>query len=201
MRRSTVFVGLITCVIGACLFQLKYEVMRLESQYKNICHTIQSSEQSISILKAEWAHLTNPQRLQQLAQKHLGIQALTQKQVVSFRRGGLAVLPPEGAAQTAASRITQEKTTGFQSATHVTASEGHSLPEVPIAVESRPLSAKKESGRDDLEKILDEVHERPSIKSVNKSAKPSKVDEDAMDSLISELSRESDLLKSGRKRS
>lgn len=91
MRRSTVLMGLITCIIGAGLFQLKYEVMSLESQYRNICHSIRTSEESISILKAEWAHLTNLPRLERLAQKHLGIEQITQKQMVSFRR--LSPLP------------------------------------------------------------------------------------------------------------
>lgn len=86
MRRSTILMGLITCIIGGLLFQLKYEVMGLEAQYKNICYSIRSAEESISILKAEWAHLTSPDRLQKLAQKHLGIEQVTQKQLVSFQR-------------------------------------------------------------------------------------------------------------------
>jgi hypothetical protein len=86
-------VGIVTSIIGACLFQLKYEVMRLENQHKNICHNIRTSEESILILKAEWAHLTNPQRLQLLSQKHLGIQPLAQGQVISFRQHNRTPLP------------------------------------------------------------------------------------------------------------
>lgn len=86
MHRSTILMGMITCVVGAGLFQLKYEVMRLEAQYKNICFTIRATEESVSVLKAEWAHLTTPDRLQKLAQKHLGIEQVTRKQLVSFRR-------------------------------------------------------------------------------------------------------------------
>ena len=190
MRRSTIFVSLVTCVIGACLFQLKYEVMRLESQYKNICHSIQSSERSISVLKAEWAHLTNPQRLQQLAQKHLGIHPLTQKQVVSFRRGGSAVLLDEGRVHTASARTSSHKSEGIQSVTHVTTSDVRVAPEVPIAIESRHAPVKKDSGQNDLEKILDEVHDRPSKKTVAKAPKITRTDEEAMDSLLSELAQE-----------
>lgn len=86
MRRSTILMGLLTCIIGAGLFQLKYEVMSLESQYRNICHSIRAGEESISVLKAEWTHLTNLPRLERLAQKHLSFEQLSQKQMVSFRR-------------------------------------------------------------------------------------------------------------------
>lgn len=86
MRRSTILVGFITCVIGAGLFQLKYEVMRLESEYKGVCHSIQASQEAISILKAEWAHLTSPERLQRLAAKHLGVKQVSHKQLISLRQ-------------------------------------------------------------------------------------------------------------------
>ena len=190
VRRSTIFVSLMTCIIGACLFQLKYEVMSLESQYKNICHSIKNSERSISILKAEWAHLTNPQRLQLLAHKHLGIHPLTQKQVISFRRGGTAQLSDEGSIVRTGVRSSQGKAEGVQSVAHITTSEIHTVPEVPIAIESRPSSAKMDSGENDLEKILDEVHDRPNKKIVAKAPKITRSEEDAMDSLLSELALE-----------
>ncbi len=207
MRRSTIFIALLTCIIGAGLFQLKYEVMRLESQYKNICHSIKNSEQSISILKAEWAHLTNPQRLQQLAQKHLGIHPLTQKQVVSFRRVGIGALPME-----IRSTGSYAMGGGFQSTSHVTTTEIYGEPEPIIAVESHPSSLRsaaviKESDANELDRLLDEVHERPLTglslkKPAVKAKKIVKVDNDTMDSLLSELAQEGEdgQKSSGRKR-
>jgi cell division protein FtsL len=86
VRGSTVICGVIAIGVGAGLFQLKYEVMRLEQQYRQICQTIKASEESIHILKAEWAHLNDPKRLQQLAQKHLGIEPVGAAQLTSFER-------------------------------------------------------------------------------------------------------------------
>lgn len=86
MRRSTVLVVLMTSFVGFGLFQLKYEVMKLENQHKNIHHAIKNSEEAISILNAEWSHLTSPERLQKLADKHLDVIPVSGKQLVSWRR-------------------------------------------------------------------------------------------------------------------
>lgn len=86
MRRSTVFVVLMTSVVGFGLFQLKYEVMKLENQHRDIHHAIKNSEEAISILNAEWSHLTSPERLQKLAVKHLDITPVSGKQLVSWRQ-------------------------------------------------------------------------------------------------------------------
>lgn len=86
MRRSTIFVVLITSIVGFGLFQLKYEVMKLESKHRNIHRAIKNSEEAISILNAEWSHLTSPERLQKLAGKHLDITPVSGKQLVSWRQ-------------------------------------------------------------------------------------------------------------------
>jgi hypothetical protein len=85
MRKSTLIVCVLTGLIGFGLFQLKYEMMTLETTYRRLNQDIKLSEESISILKAEWAHLTNPSTLQAMARKHLTIEAVTPKQLVSFK--------------------------------------------------------------------------------------------------------------------
>ncbi|WP_051908503.1 cell division protein FtsL [Candidatus Odyssella acanthamoebae] len=86
MRKSTLVVGLLTAAIGFGLFQLKYEMMTLESEYRQLNRNIRLSEESVSVLKAEWAHLTNPSSLQSMARKHLDVDTVTPKQLVSFKR-------------------------------------------------------------------------------------------------------------------
>ncbi|MBW8309039.1 MAG: hypothetical protein K0M45_05310 [Candidatus Paracaedibacteraceae bacterium] len=86
MRKSTLVVGLLTAAIGFGLFQLKYEVMTLEIEYRQLNRNIRLSEESISVLKAEWAHLTNPSSLQNMARKHLDVDTVTPKQLISFKR-------------------------------------------------------------------------------------------------------------------
>lgn len=84
MRRSTFLVALMTFIVGFGLFQLKYEVMKLENQRKQINREIKFAEEAISILNAEWSHLTNPERLQNLANKHLEIEPVSGKQLISL---------------------------------------------------------------------------------------------------------------------
>ncbi len=86
MRRSTIVCGVVAIAIGTGLFQLKYEVMRLEQQYRQICQTIKLTEESTHVLKAEWAHLNDPKRLQVLAQKHLNIIPVEGAQLTSLER-------------------------------------------------------------------------------------------------------------------
>jgi hypothetical protein len=86
MRRSTIVCGLVAAGIGTGLFQLKYEVMRLEQQYRQICQSIKATEESTHVLKAEWAHLNDPKRLQLLAQKHLDIIPVGAAQLTSLDR-------------------------------------------------------------------------------------------------------------------
>lgn len=86
MRRSTLVVVLMTSVVGFGLFQLKYEVMRLESQHKQIHRSIKNSTEAISVLNAEWSHLVSPERLQVLAEKHLTIEPVLGKQLISLRQ-------------------------------------------------------------------------------------------------------------------
>lgn len=85
MRRPTIFVIFMAFLVGAGLFQLKYEVMKLEGQYKQIHRSIKNSKESISILNAEWSHLVSPERLQLLAEKHLLIAPVSGSQLISFK--------------------------------------------------------------------------------------------------------------------
>ena len=55
------------------LFQIKYKVVELEDEIKTLNREIFKAEESIHILKAEWAYRTSPQRLDKLVQNHLGL--------------------------------------------------------------------------------------------------------------------------------
>lgn len=84
MQRSTIIVGLITAGIGVGLFQVKYKVMGLEKEYRTVQGRIKMTHESIRVLKAEWAHLNDPKSLQKLAQKHLDIEPIAARQLISF---------------------------------------------------------------------------------------------------------------------
>lgn len=84
IRRSTLVVGGLTLVVGLALFKTKYAVMGLEQQHFQIKKNIQENREAVHVLRAEWAHLNDPSRLQILAQKYLDIAPVGGSQLVSF---------------------------------------------------------------------------------------------------------------------
>ena len=59
--------------------------MSLEQEYKKINTVIRTTNESIHVLKAEWTFLNRPERLQQLAQKHLDFFPIDAKQLISLK--------------------------------------------------------------------------------------------------------------------
>jgi hypothetical protein len=84
IRRSTIIVGGLSIVIGFALFKTKYAVMALEQQHQQVKKGIQETKEALHVLRAEWAHLNDPSRLQTLAQKYLDIAPIGSTQYVSF---------------------------------------------------------------------------------------------------------------------
>ncbi len=84
MRQPTLAVLIIALVIGLSLFRLKYKVMSLEQHHNQVKRSIHDNMESLHVLKAEWAHLNDPKRLQTLAVKYLDIGPLKKTQLVSF---------------------------------------------------------------------------------------------------------------------
>jgi len=71
MRKST-FSMLVVCLgVGFSLFVLKYKVMDLTQHHAAVKKKIRETKEAIHVLKAEWAHLNDPKRLQELCARHL----------------------------------------------------------------------------------------------------------------------------------
>ncbi len=58
---------------GAALMNISQHVQRAEREIKSYDRKIASSQESIRVLKAEWAYLNNPARLELLASQGLGL--------------------------------------------------------------------------------------------------------------------------------
>ena len=58
-------------VLAALVFHLKYEVMALAQQHRDIKNQIQKTDEDLHVLKAEWSHLNNPTRLQGFVHTYL----------------------------------------------------------------------------------------------------------------------------------
>jgi len=72
MRKWLSLPGIIfVSILTLALFQVKYKVVDLEDSIKALNREIFKAEESLHILKAEWAYRTSPLRLTQLAKKHL----------------------------------------------------------------------------------------------------------------------------------
>ena len=63
-------------------YSIKYETIWYAEQIAKIQHKINAEKGEISLLRAEWAQLTRPERIQALAVKFLDLQALDLAQIV-----------------------------------------------------------------------------------------------------------------------
>jgi hypothetical protein len=105
-RIFLVWLVLASC-IGWAVYQLKYEVQRLETRLAVVNRQILADQEAIQVLKAEWSYLNQPAHLAELAQRFLGLEPVGIKQMVTVaavpaRRGGgapavVASAPPAAA--------------------------------------------------------------------------------------------------------
>jgi hypothetical protein len=86
-RIFLVWLVLASC-IGWAVYQLKYEVQRLEDRLARVNRAILNDQESIQILKAEWSYLNQPTRLAEMAKRFLALEPVDPRQMVT-----LATLP------------------------------------------------------------------------------------------------------------
>lgn len=91
------------------LFQLKYEVHRLEGRLTAVREDIRREREAVHVLEAEWSYLNRPERIAALARRHLRLGPLEPAQVRS-----LEALPPRRAAVEAVARAPQGSVRGEQ---------------------------------------------------------------------------------------
>ena len=78
-------------VLAVWMYELKYGVRGSVTEQARIKRQIEKTKQDITLLKAEWSHLTRPKRLQALAKRHLKLERVQPRHIV--REGELALLP------------------------------------------------------------------------------------------------------------
>ena len=93
MRQSTLALVLITVAVGVGLFLIKYRVQGLEAQLQTLNRNIVQDRERIHVLRAEWSHFNEPDRLRALAGKHLDMIPVHSEQVVE--RGRIEEKLPE----------------------------------------------------------------------------------------------------------
>jgi hypothetical protein len=69
---------------AAYAYTIKYETLYQTGHLSKLHQRAQKEREAIAVLRAEWAHLNRPERLQVLADRHLDLKALDITQIVRF---------------------------------------------------------------------------------------------------------------------
>jgi len=100
---TLVWIGL-AAVIAISLFLVKYKVQDLDDQLAALETEKRKTQEAIHVLEAEWTYLNRPERLENLASKHLTLEPASPAQLVVYDA------PARAAART--SRAIRIDTTG-----------------------------------------------------------------------------------------
>jgi cell division protein FtsL len=84
IRRSAVFWTVLLIAVAIGLYVLKNRVHDLEDRLQRLNREIIAEQEAIHVLKAEWAYLNQPGRLDDLARRHLGLVPENAKQVIDI---------------------------------------------------------------------------------------------------------------------
>ena len=86
IRPSTaVWLAMVACV-GFVMFKVKYEVQELDEQLVRVNREIAADRDTIHVLKAEWSFLAKPDRIAELARRHLDLAPISTAQLATLDR-------------------------------------------------------------------------------------------------------------------
>lgn len=81
IRRATLLWVALLGAASAGLYQVKYTVQELEDELGQQSRALRIERQAIHVLRAEWAYLNRPERLAELADRHLRMRAVSVTQI------------------------------------------------------------------------------------------------------------------------
>jgi len=81
-RPLTIGAILLTATVSFGLYQLSYEVQRLEDELVEYNHALLRERETIQVLHAEWSYLTRPEALQERAARNLQLEPLLPSHIV-----------------------------------------------------------------------------------------------------------------------
>jgi hypothetical protein len=81
IRLGTVLWIVVIAAVGYAMFQVKFEVTRLDVHLAQINDDIATSREATRVLNAEWSLLSDPQRLDRLNQSYLHLTPVTGAQI------------------------------------------------------------------------------------------------------------------------
>ncbi len=110
MRRALTISAIgLTAVMSYGLYNMKYEVRRLENRVSELHQKLGADREALQVLRAEWAYLNRPDRLQGLAVRHLDLSRVVVSQI-----GTLEDLPVRPAAVVEKTKYTSADDGGAQ---------------------------------------------------------------------------------------
>lgn len=90
-RLGWFFLMLIGVVLIAGLYFVKTRAAQARSHVRSLEHTVAQEEASVRMLRAEIAHLENPERLRSLADKHLNLQPVDAERTLTLEQAAQAL--------------------------------------------------------------------------------------------------------------
>jgi cell division protein FtsL len=84
----------IVVLVGSAVYaySIKYATLYQAERMTKMKHELQNEKDALAVLRAEWAHVANPVRIETLADQHLGGQVMQLSQIAT-----LATLPDKAA--------------------------------------------------------------------------------------------------------
>lgn len=82
--KSTIVWIAVSCVASGVLYQTSYKAQEQERELSRLNRAIFAEHEAIQVLKAEWAYLNDPTRLEKLSAEHLLMQPTMAKQIATL---------------------------------------------------------------------------------------------------------------------
>ena len=82
MRLSQCVLLILLIVVGFAVYSVADEYQGIEKKISQLKRKSEQEREAIRVMRAEWAFLTNPSRMEKIAQQYFKLQPLTEKQIV-----------------------------------------------------------------------------------------------------------------------
>lgn len=90
-RSNYIITAFLICASAFGLFQIKFKVQNLHREVAELKKQLEHEKNSIHVLKAEWAYLNQPERLQKFAEKFLNLSEVNPDQIIIPQTGSIII--------------------------------------------------------------------------------------------------------------